>query len=300
MEGEQFLLVLPSNSSMRHFPNNTTSSFSTELPHAIVLHGEWEVAISEIQFPCTFLHVRHNENVIRFVDVNPDEETNGPFTAKEAPIPNGIYNDIHELIKAINIACKEAESHFYFEQQSASGGKVYISINCDEKCKLLHHINFSDNLLRMLGFSAAISGNHHFYPKLAIRKPNSNETEEKVFLTTGFDKKTGQRHTTGYWSTEPYSLWRAIPDKMFVYCDICAPYIIGDVRIPLLRIVPIEISSHNYAFGANMKHFSFPNYIPLQRTNFRTIEIDVRDHLGNKISFEFGTLTVTLHFKRKQ
>ena len=49
-----------------------------------------------------------------------------------------------------------------------------------------------------------------------------------------------------------------------------------------------------------MKHFSFPNYISLRRTNFRTIEIDIRDHLGKKIPFEFGTLTVTLHFKRKQ
>ena len=135
---------------MRHFPDNTTSSFITELPHSIVLHGEWEVAISEIQFPCTFLHVRHKmyvENAIRFVDVKSDEETNGSFTAKEASFPNGIYNDIHELIKAINIACKNVESHFYFEQQRAPGGKVYISINCDEKCKMLHHINFSDNLL---------------------------------------------------------------------------------------------------------------------------------------------------------
>jgi len=92
-----------------------------------------------------------------------------------------------------------------------------------------------------------------------------------------------------------------IPDKMFVYCDICEPYITGDVRTPLLRIVPVEIRSHNYAFGANLvKHFSFPNYIPMRRTNFRTIEIDIRDHLGKKIPFEFGTLTVTLHFKRKQ
>ena len=82
---------------------------------------------------------------------------------------------------------------------------------------------------------------------------------------------------------------------------IGAPYITGDVRTPLLRIVPIEIRSHNYAFGANLvKYFSFPNYIPLQRINFRTTEIDIRDHLGNKIPFEFGTLTVTLHFKRKQ
>ncbi|KYQ50578.1 hypothetical protein ALC60_10336 [Trachymyrmex zeteki] len=62
-----------------------------------------------------------------------------------------------------------------------------------------------------------------------------------------------------------------------------------------------QIRSHNYAFGTNLvKYFSFPNYIPLRRTNFKTIEIDIRDHLGKKIPFEFGTLTVTLHFKRKQ
>ena len=86
---------------------------------------------------------------------------------------------------------------------------------------------------------------------------------------------------------------------MFVY--YIAAYITGDVRTPLLRIVPIEICSHNYAFGANLvKHFSFSNYISLQRTNFRMIEINIRDYLEKKIQFEFGTLTATLHFKRKQ
>ena len=68
MEEEKFL---SNNSSMRHFPDNTTSSFITELPHSIVLHEQWEVAISEIQFPCSFLHVHHNGNVIRFIDANP-------------------------------------------------------------------------------------------------------------------------------------------------------------------------------------------------------------------------------------
>jgi len=35
--------------------------------------------------------------------------------AKEVAFPNKIYNDIHELIEAIHIACKDAELHFYFE-----------------------------------------------------------------------------------------------------------------------------------------------------------------------------------------
>jgi len=54
--------------------------------------------------------------VIKFVDVKPDEGTNGAFTAKELTFPNGIYNDIHEFIDVIITACKIAESHFYFEQ----------------------------------------------------------------------------------------------------------------------------------------------------------------------------------------
>jgi len=83
----------------------------------------------------------------------------------------------------------------------------------------------------------------------------------------------GKRLADGYWSSEPCSLWHDIPDKMFVYCDICESYITGDVRTLLLRIVPVEIRNHNYAFGANLKYFSFPNYIPLRRTNFRMIEI---------------------------
>jgi len=56
------------------------------------------------------------------------------------------------------ISHKDIESHFYFEQQKASDDKVLININCNEKYKMLHHINFFDNLLRMLGFASAIFG----------------------------------------------------------------------------------------------------------------------------------------------
>ena len=99
---------------------------------------------------------------------------------------------------------------------------------------MLHYINFFDNFLRMLSFASAISNKYQFYSKLAIRKSNSNETEEEIFLTHGFNKETRKQFTDGYWSSEPYSLWRGIPDKMFVYCDVCEPYITGDVCTPLL------------------------------------------------------------------
>src|ERR1700728_377193 len=93
---EQFLLVLPSNSSMRYFPGNTTTSFHTELPHTIQLIGEWEVALSENQYPCSFYHVRagSDENVVKFVDLKYGASEKGPFTAKEATIEPGVYKNI--------------------------------------------------------------------------------------------------------------------------------------------------------------------------------------------------------------
>jgi len=154
MGEEQFLMVLPSNSSMDYFPENTTTSFITELPHAVHLHGEWEVALSEIQFPCNFLHVRHGENMLKFVDIkHGDENGEGPFIAKEIVIPNGVYKDIEKLISAINTGCKSAKSYLYFEQQNAAGGKICEN---DGNCNMTHYINFFNNLLRIFGLESNV------------------------------------------------------------------------------------------------------------------------------------------------
>jgi len=241
-----------------------------------------------------FLH----ENVIKFIDVKPNEE-NSPFT-KQKKFPNGIYNDIHELIEAINIACKE--SHFYFEQQKASSGKIYISINCDEKCKM-HHINFSDNLLQMLLSSNL---NTNFIPSSRPKSRDVNlipmRQKRKLFLLTNLTRRWGNDTVTGV--VNPI-----ICGELFlIKCSYIMIFVrlIWQVHILLLRIVSQnstyrDTQYHNYTFSTNLvKHFSFPNYILLRRTNFRTIGIAIRDHLENKIPFEFGMLTVTLHFKCKQ
>ena len=54
---ENFYLTLLSNSSMKYFSKNVTSNFTTQLPKSINLEGEWNVALSEIQFPCSFLTI---------------------------------------------------------------------------------------------------------------------------------------------------------------------------------------------------------------------------------------------------
>ena len=41
-----------------------------------------------------------------------------------------------------------------------------------------------------------------------------------------------------------------------------------------------------------------PMYIPLLFNSFQIIEIDKKDQSGRVILFDYGTLTVKLHFKR--
>ena len=54
---DQFYVVLPSNSSMQYFAENTTTHFVTKLPKEVQLHGDWVVALTEIQIPLTFQHL---------------------------------------------------------------------------------------------------------------------------------------------------------------------------------------------------------------------------------------------------
>lgn len=227
------------------------------------------------------------------------EEDDNAFTPKESVIPIGIYRNIEELVSSLNSACKHADSHFYFEYHPEAGGKISVWLNCVPKCDLVHHMALSNKLQRILGLVTETFDKTNILVPLTLRKSNSDRfLYTEIFYRAGFipEEKT---HKAGFFATEPASLLRGIPDKMFVYCDLCESYVTGDVRSPLLRIVPIEAHTDIFEYGAtHVKYFSPAHYIPLRKTNFRTIEIDIRDQLGKKIPFEGGTLTVTLHFRR--
>lgn len=96
----------------------------------------------------------------------------------------------------------------------------------------------------------------------------------------------------------PANLYLGLPSQLFIYCDIIAPQIVGDVMASLLRIIPLE--TYKYTYGSNKMHvFSPPYYLPIIRREFDTIEIDIRSSVGEKIPFQFGTSYVKLHFQRR-
>ena len=46
--------------------------------------------------------------------------------------------------------------------------------------------------------------------------------------------------------------------------------------------------------------FTNVHYVPLLLKEFGTIEVDIRDDTGRRVPFEYGRVTVTVHFRRRR
>ena len=79
---------------------------------------------------------------------------------------------------------------------------------------------------------------------------------------------------------------------LYVYCDIIQSQYVGDALVPLLRIVPVEGKD-----GERIsKSFIRPQYLPVSRKQFESIEVNIKRDTGETVPFELGKVLLTLHF----
>ena len=79
-------------------------------------------------------------------------------------------------------------------------------------------------------------------------------------------------------------------DTIYAYTDVVESRIVGDSLAPLLRALPVSGSQ-----GATV---SDRFYVPVLYFHF--IEMDIRNDTGRRVPFEYGRVTVTLHFRRRR
>ena len=83
---------------------------------------------------------------------------------------------------------------------------------------------------------------------------------------------------------------------LYVYCDIIQPQYVGDALVPLLRIVPVEGKDRERI----SKSFIRPQYVPVSRKQFESIEVNIKRDTGETVPFEFGRVLLTLHFRQSR
>lgn len=80
---------------------------------------------------------------------------------------------------------------------------------------------------------------------------------------------------------------------MFIYCDILDLQMVSNVMAPLLRIVTMKGQP-----GENCElEFDHPQYVPVLKSYFDNIKIELKNDLDRIIKFHSGKVAMTLHFR---
>lgn len=286
---DQFYLTLPSNSSSSYYPSNTVANYKTHLPRTVQLAGGiWEVAVVEVHFPCSFLTVDDNAVVYVYntVDARPSyngkvltEDYDGSSNNKQPPfirdmkVPGLKITKIKNYIPAV-VTAKLPSGNY------TSVSDVIDSLNSLEP--LSGHVSFEYDTKKV-----EIKCEQHV---------DQIEMSHRLALQLGFDPEENDLKKNNT-SIRPANMLLGLPAQMYIYCDIVEPQLIGDTMAPLLQIINIDTA--NYVYGANrFVQFSTPHYVPLIKTSFESLEIDLRDNTGTLLPFHFGTSCVKLHFRK--
>ena len=85
-------------------------------------------------------------------------------------------------------------------------------------------------------------------------------------------------------------------NSLYVYCDAAEAISVGDIKAPLLRVVDAAGNVGDLIH----RLYTTPQYVPVSRKEFNTVEIDIRDDTGRPVPFEFGKVVGILHFRRSR
>ncbi len=269
---KEFYMTLPSNSSMDIYPENKTSTFTVQIPRYVRMEGEWDVALAEIHYPYSFFTVQEGENKF---EIKTHFATTGFLDPKEKLIPEqiwlkleitaGFYDNVNEIIKAVNAAIKAATKHVDFFQLDNNANRVSVKRGATPQLGdiIITSFKLHGRLALQLGFRP----DEDFSPPI--------RAHHAANVTSG------------------------IPDIMFIYCDIIEPQIFGASMSKLLRTLNTSDGSTNYFSSPCSVEFNQLQYLQLQTKQFDSVRIDIRDIAGKLMPFQYGTLCVKLHFKQR-
>ena len=275
---DQFYMVLPSNSSMNIYPENRTSSYKVQLPYPLELDVEkWEVALSEVQFPNNFYTIRKGYNKIKKGYVNPkSNELEKLYKNMKTE------EDKEELKGIIN---RELEQGYTFQEHIEVIPGVYDKIE-DILSQLTRH---EKNNPRTVSYVY-----HPITQKvyIALKKDTFLDFNmSDVALCFDFKTMVKLEGSNTYASQNTASL-NHYPNCN-IYKDVVQNQLVGDVKAPLLRVVPLQDGRFTCV------SYERPAFLPICRKNISVVEVNIRDQTGELLSFESGTSTVTLLFKRR-
>ena len=259
-------ISLPSDSSLKYFPNNIISKYTVKLPGELNFNREkYEVGLVSCNWTKSF----HN---IETTEIKVYDFTNSDEIPKTATLPGKNYKNVQELLDAIN---KQINAAIADEDSFVTPDQNALVFKLDEFGKV--------------GFEQ-MDDTYQYGIDIPVR----------LFTKLGFVPPDGYNHKAYLVAhgmcAESFPDLNAGLNSIYVYCSIMEPSrIVGDDLWPVLRILPVVDNT------GNTIHYQPNNieYFPLRLDHFSEISIELRDEIGVLVPFNFGKVVIDIHIKRK-
>ena len=293
-----FYLTLPSNASMKMYPDNTLAHYITDLPRRIDLTGEWECGLAEIQYPHTWYNVTE-EDVWFFLN-----EKNPTGLIPSMKLASGYYRGPVTLMNRVNRGLRLMSTDKARAKLSYSiiTQKMTLHMSSDTVFTIPYH----SALGPMLGFYKSVVTSPPAVAAAAAAAVAADSTRQHVHpRLSGTSATVIMPPPPTHSPNAPYPFRKVAEDvvnmnrgfdTIYVYTDVVEYRIVGDSVASLLRALPV-----GGIHGATVSNrFTNIHYVPLLYSHFKSIEMDIRDDTGRRVPFEYGRVTVALHFRRRR
>ena len=275
-----FYITLLSDGSMDMFPNNTQSNFHIKLPKPIQLNKEeWEMALVELVIPSQIINISEEESQFQIVTTKPALGVQ----FKKGSNRCGKRHNVHTFYTCIKPGVYSTPEHLI--------GEINAVIQ-DNIGKVLNQSNLTFTFL------------YSKYMKRA--KFNSNTKEIGLQFHQNLLTKLGGRSEFGVdgdvfpgdKNPFPYGVDLNVgSNHLFIYSNLADFTFLGNIEAPILRVIPFEYTTKD----SNHVHKEFVNlhYVPLAKSSFDEIGINIRGDTGQLAQFVGGKSMIKLHFRKK-
>lgn len=273
-----YLLSDDLNSLERH-PRNSLSDFTISFPQPYKLHGEWEVAILEVQIPHTWVE-KHDSLELSilitytYYRASRQDVNNFKYTSEDITytVPKKSTLSVDEILKFLNQTLPHlqfirnsdnyVEIHYDFRLIPVPGeGDLFDYLDAE-----VTSFSLSDLLSDILGFKAKHFEKINFKPQNPI-----TTTILHPFLPRGLQ-------------------------IVGVHCDLVESQLVSSSYHQLLRFIATrrtEIST------SQTDTFISPIFVPIQKNVFTTVRIQLLDLDKKRIPFEGGVVMLCLKLRPK-
>jgi len=301
MSNNNIYLTLPSNSSMSYHSENTLASYTTRLSNEISFSENWEVGLAEIQFQKTWFNVPKGETIdlVCYVCSRTD------LTNLDQP----------EILEQNLLRSANTSSVVSYSQENANSAKPITRYRKLVEVQpgyyntiedLVDHLNkiMLKNFPSQKEFDNWLSFKYNTTKRritISLQKGVSLKFSEKLSIILGIGSDRGEIIN---FSQDDITIFRcpraadinALIHTMYIYCDLCEYGFCGDIKAPLLRVLPLEGE-----FGQTVyKDFPQPRFVPVRKCSFQSIEIHLCSDSGDFIPFEFGRVITILQLRKSK